>query len=533
MGYLLQHLLIATAEISPAKEAVIYEHQTLTYKELNEYSNRTAQALIQQGVERGDRVGIYINKSIPSIFSIYGILKAGAVYVPLDPQAPVARIAYIIDNCKIKCLLTSTTKASAVKEIVSSSQSLKAVVYTDDQKEISKLPLIQFTWDEVKAIPGDHIPSNVSVQSDLAYIIYTSGSTGEPKGVMISHLNSLTFVNWAFEAMEVNSGDRFSSHAPLHFDLSIFDIYVCAKSGGTLCLVPETLSMFPSRLSAWIEQNEISVWYSVPSILSMLVSHGQLDKRNLGSIRKLIFAGEVFPVKYLRQLMKLVPGPEYINLYGPTETNVVTYFITPIIPEEQTSPIPIGKCCENMEVFAITENGKRVAQPGEEGELVARGTCVAQGYWGDQEKTDKVFINNPLQNDFVDRAYRTGDMVTLDDEGNYIYMGRIDHMIKSRGYRIELGEIEAAIYSHPKVKEVAVIAVPDDLITNRIMAVLVLNKNQEISASDLRMFCAIGLPKYMIPETIEFMDELPKTSTGKLDKPALLRVLMDVKKTHS
>ena len=310
----------------------------------------------------------------------------------------------------------------------------------------------------------------------------------------------------------------------MHFDLSILDIFVSAKVGGTVVLVPETLSMFPPRLSQWIQNNNITVWYSVPSILSMMVGHGQLDQRDFSSLRKLIFAGEVFPVKYLRALMSQIPNAEYINLYGPTETNVITYHIvTEPIPDSQTEPIPIGICCENMEVFAVDKDGKRVTVPGEEGELMARGTCVAQGYWGDPEKTNKVFIKNHLQEAFEDRMYKTGDLVTLNEKGEYIYKGRVDHMIKSRGYRIEIGEIEAAIYAHSSVKEAAVIAIPDDLISNRIMAVVAFDPDQILDSAELRGHCAAKLPKYMVPEMIEFMEELPKTSTGKINKPLLLK----------
>ncbi|MDN5205422.1 amino acid adenylation domain-containing protein [Fulvivirgaceae bacterium BMA10] len=524
MDYLLQDLLIESAEKYPEKDAVVFGEEKVSYAELDLLTNKVANVLIGQGIKRGDRVGIYINKSIPSIISVYGILKAGAVYVPLDPQAPPSRISYIIDNCDINCILTSTAKLEAIGHVKEEAKSLEIAIFTDDKKEINEeLPLKSVSWQEVLSHDVVHLPESQSINNDLAYIIYTSGSTGTPKGVMISHLNSLTFVNWVVENLKVRSEDRFSSHAPLHFDLSILDIYACAKVGGTLCLVPETLSMFPSRLSSWIESNRISVWYSVPSILSMMVTHGQLDQRDLSNMRLLIFAGEVFPIKYLRQLMQLVPGPEYVNLYGPTETNVVTYYITPSIPETQTKPIPIGKRCENVEVFALTKDGKVVTEPGDEGELVARGTCVAQGYWGDEEKTNKVFINNPVQPNFKDRIYKTGDLVTLDEEGNYLYMGRVDHMIKSRGYRIEIGEIESVLYEHQLIEEVAVIAVPDDLITNRIKAIIALKTGEEISSSDLRMFCSEKLPKYMIPEVIEFRENLPKTSTGKVDKPTLLK----------
>ena len=524
MSYLLQHLLSASTEKFPDNIAVIFGEDSLSYKALDVITNKLANYLLYSGVKRGDRVGIYINKSIPSIVSIYGILKVGAVYVPLDPQAPLSRVSYIINNCDIEVVLTSSAKANALIKVHTNTKCLNSMVITDSKSVDMESTTLNVTlWSEIEGSNHNHLPSISAIQNDLAYIIYTSGSTGNPKGVMISHLNSLTFVNWASKALGFTSKDIFSSHAPLHFDLSIFDIYVAAKSGATLVLVPETMSMFPPRLAQWIEKNKITVWYSVPSILSMMVMHGQLEKRNFSNLRMVIYAGEVFPVKYLRKLMKVIPEPEYYNLYGPTETNVITYYKTPQIPESQTIPVPIGKQCENIEAFAVTKEGTIVTKPGEEGELMARGMCVAQGYWGDEDKTNKVFVKNPFEVHFEDRMYKTGDLVTLDENGNYIFKGRIDHMIKSRGYRIEIGEIEAAIYGNEMIKEAAVIAIPDDLITNRIKAIVVLKEGIEMDAAGLRTYCAEKIPKYMVPESVEFREKLPKTSTGKVNKPQLLK----------
>jgi amino acid adenylation domain-containing protein len=524
MIYLLPHLLINAAKQTPEKVAVVYGKSQITYKELDDLTNKAARFLQERGVKKGDRVGIYVHKSIPTVISIYAILKAGAVYVPLDPNAPVSRLSYIIDNCEIKCLLTATGKQEKIKEILTQTQALKHVIYTDNDNDISELDeAMQYEWKSIDQY-SDQLLDNTSIGGDLAYIIYTSGSTGNPKGVMITHQNALTFINWAFEAIGVSSEDHFSSHAPIHFDLSIFDLYVCCKAGATLFPVPETLSMFPARLTKWIVDHKISVWYSVPSILSMMVVRGQLAERDFSALRAVVFAGEVFPTKYLRELMQLVPGPEYYNLYGPTETNVITYYQVPEIPIEQTAPIPIGICCESMDVFVVDQDGNLVTEPGEEGELLARGTCVAKGYWGDEKKTSRVFINNPLQENFQETVYRTGDLVTLDEDGNYLYKGRIDHMIKSRGYRIEIGEIESALYAHPIIKEVAVIAIPDDLITNRIKAVIV--ATDHLTPVELRAYCSEKMPKYMIPEIIEFTASLPKTSTGKTDKQSLLQASM-------
>ncbi len=523
MRFLIPQLLVQSAKKYPDRPAVVFGENSLSYRELDQLTNKIARILAGEGVQRGDRVGIYMNKSDSSIVSIFGILKAGAVYVPLDANAPEQRIAYIIDNCAIRCMLTSTAKAESAASLASATRSLKTAILMDGKKEpehTGHLRLI--SWKDVVSYPDPTLPENLSIETDLAYILYTSGSTGTPKGVMITHLNVLTFIRWVAETFQPGPEDRFSNHAPLHFDLSTLDIFTAMMVGAAVYPVPETLSVFPVRLAGWIDKNGITIWYSVPSILSMMVLHGLLEKLAFEKLRIVFFAGEVFPVKYLRDLMKLVPKPGYYNLYGPTETNVITWYKVPTLPPDRTKPIPIGKACENMEVFALADDGTVVTTQGKEGELVGRGSFVAMGYWGDAEKTAKGFVPNPVQKHFSERIYRTGDIVMLDENGDYIYVGRRDHMIKSRGYRIEIGEIEAAIYSHPEIKEAAVIPIPDELITNKIKAFVVLQNGKTLDPTDIRGFCAEKLPHYMVPEIIEFRDDLPKTSTGKINKPALV-----------
>lgn len=523
MAYLLNHLLQESARRFPDNEAVAIGQERLTYRELDDLSSRLATALRARGVRRGDRVGVYINKSIPSVVSIQGILKAGAAYVPLDPGAPLARLAFIVGNCGIRCLLTSTRNAGRLPEMFLQENPLALVVLTDATSDSpSDVPCPVMSWAEVCATePAD--TTGVAIDTDLAYILYTSGSTGVPKGVTISHRTSLTFVNWAHDAFAVRSEDRLSSHAPFHFDLSIFDIFVALKAGAALALVPEGLSTFPVRLAEWIDQSRISVWYSVPSVLSALVLHGRLDRFGFANLRAVLFAGEVFPVKFLRQVMSALPQAEFYNLYGPTETNVITYYRVPALPADRTQPIPLGKACANMDVFGVDEHGQLVTRSGQVGELYARGSCLAYGYWDDDEKTARSFVRNPLQTAFDERAYKTGDLVSLDSDGNYLFLGRRDHMVKSRGYRIELGEIESALYSHPLVKEAAAVAVPDELIGNRLHAFVALSDGAAVTADQLQRWCGERIPAYMVPETVEFRESLPKTSTGKTDKPALLR----------
>lgn len=529
MAYLLHHLLIESAARVPNKEAVRFEGRELTYQDLDVLTNQVAQTLRAAGVQRGDRVGIYLHKSIASIVSLFGILKAGGVYVPLDPNAPVKRLAYIARNCDIKVLLTSTEKLGTLPQFFAEGVPLETVVLSDNREpEAIALPetVRLISWDDVRAQEGEALPQNGTIETDLAYILYTSGSTGDPKGVMISHRTIFTFINWCYETFQMTQDDRVTSHAPLHFDLSTFDIYVTIKAGGTIVLVPEKLSIFPIRLVRLLQDEGITVTYLVPSVLSLMVNYGKLDAHNLSSLRTILFAGEVFPIKYLRRLVAAIPHADYYNLYGPTETNVCTYYkVQPKdLDPERTQPVPIGVACENIEVFAVGEHGQRVTEPGQEGELWARGSCVAQGYWGDRDRTAQTFVLNPFQQNFDEVAYRTGDIVTLDDDGvNWVYVGRRDHMIKSRGYRIELGEIETVLYSHEAVKEAAVVAVPDDLVGNRIKAFVVASNQNGLTVTDLEAFCGQRLPRYMLPEAIEFRDELPKTSNGKVNRQLLAR----------
>ncbi len=524
MEYLLHQLLTDSAERFPNHTAVVYKGNSVSYGEINQLTDNLAATLINSGIKKGDRVGIYINKSIPSIISIFGILKAGAVYVPIDPKAPLERISYIIKNCGIECILTSSDKLNSVVQIISEGSPLRTIIITDNSFKAEKNDHSNIiSWEKVTSLINTEYLKPVMTENDLAYIIYTSGSTGVPKGVMISHLNSLTFVRWVQSVFKINSYDRLSSHAPLHFDLSILDIFGAFQAGATLVLVPETTSTFPRKLVDWISENKISIWYSVPSILTMMLLHGDLSRYKFENLRLLLFAGEVFPTKYLREFMKTLPHPEYYNLYGPTETNVITYYKVNVIPPEQESSIPIGKTCANMEVFALTDDGTLITKPGIEGELYARGSCVAQGYWNDSEKTAKNFVWNPLQKNYSEKAYRTGDIVALDSTGNFLYKGRKDHMIKSRGYRIEIGEIETALYNNSDIKEAAVIAIPDDIIGHRIKSFIVGHDGKELDLTELRMYLGKKLPQYMIPDEIEFCPSLPKTSTGKIDKTELLK----------
>ena len=482
---------------------------SVSYRELAELSDLLRDRLLRLGVHPGDRVGIYLRKSIDAVASIFGILKAGAAYVPVDPGAPAERNAYILADCGSRAVVVERELAKGLEDgFERLGAGAPPLLVLDGTRAGASLRAAL-----ARAEPAPRAATVVPSADALAYILYTSGSTGRPKGVMLSHRNAVSFVDWCSDTFEPTPEDCFSSHAPLHFDLSILDVHVALKHGATLVLVGAEVGKDPARLAPLIAEERITIWYSAPSILSLLAQLGRLETRDLSALRSVLFAGEVFPVKHLRALKGLVPRPVYYNLYGPTETNVCTFQRIPEqIPDERTEPYPIGSSCSHLRTKVVDERGEGVAR-GREGELCVTGPGVMQGYWNLPEQTARAF--------FVDAAgerwYRTGDVVIEGDDGAYLFLGRRDRMVKRRGYRVELGEIEACLYRHPQVSEAATIALADDETGVRIKAFLALKEGARPSLIEFKRFCAEHLPLYMVPDLFSFQAALPKTSTDKVD----------------
>jgi amino acid adenylation domain-containing protein len=513
----LHQLLVRSAENYPDRIAVEEtDHGAITYRDLDQLSDQLRDRLINLGIRPGDRVGIYLRKSIDAVASIFGILKAGAAYVPVDPGAPPARNAYIFGDCTVKAIIIENRFVEKLCAEFTSQNELPTLIVLDGTGSGKSLK------SALEQTNKDHPTLSASLElppDNLAYILYTSGSTGKPKGVMLSHHNALGFVDWCSEVFEPSELDRFSSHAPFHFDLSILDIYVSLKHGATLVLIEEEIGKDPIRLARLMLDKRISIWYSTPSILSFLAQYGKLDQYRFPDLRLVLFAGEVFPIKHLRLLKDLLPQPKYFNLYGPTETNVCTYFEIPAtIPADQTKPFPIGEACTHYKkrIKIVDEQGQEV-EVGQEGELIASGPGVMQGYWNLPERTANAFLVDASGQ----RWYKTGDVVVQDEDGNYLYVSRRDRMVKKRGYRVELGEIEAGLYKHPDVKEAAVIAISSDENGVQVKAFLSFKNVQNPSRIALKRFCAENLPNYMIPDFFSFLESLPKTSTDKIDYQTL------------
>jgi amino acid adenylation domain-containing protein len=527
-GRHLSRLLEDAAARRPEHPAVEDERgQTLTYADLSRGADRVATRLSRWGTGRGDRVGLWLPKGLESVTSIHGILRAGASYVPADPTGPPARAAAILSAAGVKAAVIAAELAPALRGswpggaplprliLVGDDPATRADVADRSDPDAQTSPIVagDAPWSEVLA---DDAPSPLApprAQDDLAYILFTSGSTGQPKGVMLSHTNALTFLDWCREALGPwSADDRFASHAPLHFDLSVFDLFASCQGAATLVLIGEATGKDPVRLGEVMADRRITVWYSAPSILAMLTERGGVDRPGFPAPRLVLFAGEVFPIAPLRRLHAAWPRARMWNLYGPTETNVCTaYPIPATIPDDRDEPFPIGHACPPHCARVVDHDG-RYLPAGTLGELVIAGPGVMRGYFGRPDLTEAAFL---VAADGT-RWYRTGDLVRDDGTGCFAFHGRRDRMVKRRGYRIELGEIESTLYRHDAVDRVGVVARPGEAGV-AIEAFVALKPGQKKSIIAMKRHCAIYLPNYMVPDTITFVDGLPATSTDKVD----------------
>ncbi len=519
----LSHFLGHAARTRPDHVAIEDEAgRAWTYAELDLQADRLCARLTRWGVGRGDRVGLFLPKRLEAVAALHGVLRCGAAYVPVDATAPPVRGAGIFADGGVKAVVTTSALAGPLRAAWPGPGPMPRLIVVCGP-ESETLACADACWD---AIQADDAPTPLPPPrdpNDTAYILYTSGSTGVPKGVVLSHANAFCFLDWCDEALAPRGDDRYSSHAPFHFDLSVFDLFACARHGGTLVLIGEALARDPARLGAFVHDRRISVWYSAPSVLALMATHGGLERPGRHSPRLALFAGEVFPILPLKRLRNLWPNTTLWNLYGPTETNVCTAEPIPqTIPADRDQPYSIGRVCPPLRARVVDEAGADVTA-GVVGELLIAGTGVMRGYFGQPDLTAAAFLPGPDG----ELWYRTGDLVADGGEfRGFAFHGRRDRMVKKRGYRIELGEIESALHRSDDVERAAVLASADESGV-AISAFVALKPGRRGSIIAMKRHCTAHLPHYMIPDAIAFLPNLPTTSTDKVDYQGLRRLAAD------
>lgn len=355
------------------------------------------------------------------------------------------------------------------------------------------------------------------IDTDPLYIIYTSGSTGIPKGVVVPHRGVIDYIDWATECFDISSQEIIGSQAPFTFDNSTLDIYLCLATGATLVLIPEQHFSFPVKLMEYVAAQNINFIFWVPSVMINVANTRALDHVQVNSLRKILFAGEVMPNRHLNYWRSQLPDSLFANLYGPTEITVdCTYYIVNKSFDDNDK-LPIGFPCRNTDVLILTDDN-RLAAIGEQGEMCVRGSSLALGYWNNPDRSAEVFIQNPLNQSYFDRIYRTGDYVYCNDEGEIIFLGRKDAQIKHLGYRIELGEIETALLSLEGINNSCV------LYNKAKQEITMFYEGEEgMTKATIRKNLVTLLPKYMIPTKIHKLDQMPMNKNGKIDRPQLAR----------
>ena len=520
MAMLLNRMIEDAALRRPDAPAIRCDGSTLTYEQLADRANGLARVLIEGGLRRRDRVAVLVGKGENVPVSFYGALTSGAALVPIDPKSPVEQVARILRATGATALVSEPGRRRVAAQALASCPEVSHVVGFELEDEA---PYRCTPWSVVLDETGGPSPQVDVIDLDPAYILHTSGSTGIPKLIQHTHRSAMSFVEWAVQEYSLTQDDRLSNHSSHHTCFATFDYYAAARAGATTVILPPAALMMPGSLSALLEKERLTVWYSVPTALVHLSLRGELETRDLRSIRWVLFAGETFPEKHLRRLMTQLPDARFSHVYGSTETNVCTFYN--LSPSGRLSgQLPIGKACSNSCVRVVDETMTDVPDGGL-GELLIRGSSVMSGYWDDRERNREVLVPITEAGGFEEVYFRTGDRVRVLDDGNLVFGGRADYQVKVRGHRVELEEIENALLELDPVEEAAAYAVPDGEGSSALMSAVVLASGSGWTEREIVSGLKKRLPLYAIPADISILGSLPRTPTGKVDRKALRNLI--------
>ncbi len=564
---LLQNFLEQSARRLPDKTALICGDERLTYNQIDEQANRLAWFLRDLCVERQDRVAIFLDNSVESVVSLFGVLKVDAIFLILSPTLKAPKLSYILNDCQVKVVITHTSKAKVVSEAVARTSDLRHILWigsppSDVLEGVTHHPFDSacslthssasngldllppmvidlasnlkrsdpLTSDVVNhsastaflAPPTSNVVSSASnalalpptsnIDLDLATIIYTSGSTGDPKGVMLTHANMVSAATSITTYLENREDDIIMDVLPLSFDYGLYQVLMAFKFGGTVVL--ERSFAFPYQVIQRMMEEGVSGFPGVPTIFSILLGLKDLHKFEFSSLRYITNTAAALPAAHIERIRKAFPHVRLYSMYGLTECKRVSY----LPPEElDRRPTSIGRGMPNEEVWIVDERGEPVGA-NVVGELVVRGSNVMRGYWGLPEETARALRRGRYPGEVV---LYTGDLFRKDGEGFLYFVGRRDDMIKSRGERISPKEIEQCLCALQGVAEAAVIGVPDEILGQAIWAFVRCQDGERVTESRVLKHCKIYLEDFMLPKAVRFVSSFPKTSTGKIDKLAL------------
>jgi len=519
MDYLIHHMLGSSTRRFPEKEALVHNNERLSYQEVSRRTACLASGLRQAGLKRGDRIGIYLDPSAAQVTSIFGISQAGGVYVPINTILFPDQVAHIARDCAMKALISTPEKLESLEPALKDVSSLEFFISTGRGRgNLGSKPVLSF--EEMLEARISHQERDSSISKDLAAILYTSGSTGKPKGVMLSHHNVMAGSSIVSTYLDITEKDRILAVLPFSFDAGMNQLMTAFQQGGTIVLIK---FKFAREILDALSKERITGLAGVPTVWSLLAQPTSgLEKRNFPDLRYITNTGGAMPQAVLAALRSALPTTKIFLMYGLTEAFRSTY----LPPEElDRRPTSMGKAIPDTEILVLNEKDQ-ACEPGEIGELVHRGPTVSLGYWGNPEATARVLRANPLlprELGDAEKVCYSGDLVKTDEDGYLYYVGRRDTMIKSSGYRISPTEVEEVLFHTGKIRQAAVIGVPDGVLGQSIKAFVALKNGEELDGESIIAFCAERMPRHMIPKIVEVVEELPKTSSGKVDYPALRR----------